>query len=104
MSQNSHLSSVLSLEEQEYLEMEVRGAKHWIGLSDRAAEGSWRWTDGSKYTKGFWYEKQPDNWNQGIGGTEDCVHLQNGAPHKTWNDGNCTQQHQWVCKVTFGQA
>ncbi|XP_059579429.1 C-type lectin domain family 4 member F [Alligator mississippiensis] len=104
VSQNSHLSSVLSWEEQEYLAAEVRNADHWIGLSDREAEGSWRWVDGSEYTKGFWYKKQPDNWNQGIGGTEDCVHLQNGVHHKTWNDVNCTLQHQWVCKVTLGQA
>ncbi|XP_025051238.1 C-type lectin domain family 4 member F-like [Alligator sinensis] len=52
VSQNSHLSSVLSREEQEYLATQVKDADHWIGLSDHEADGSWRWVDGSKYTAG----------------------------------------------------
>ncbi|XP_059577380.1 C-type lectin domain family 4 member F-like isoform X2 [Alligator mississippiensis] len=102
MSQNSHLSSVLSREEQEYLATQVKGAdQRWIGLSDREAEGSWRWVDGSKYTAGFWTESQPDNWDQGVGGTEDCVHL--SEPHyERWNDANCTLQHRWICKAALG--
>ncbi|XP_059577266.1 C-type lectin domain family 4 member F-like [Alligator mississippiensis] len=75
VSQNLHLSAVLSQEEQEYLAMQLRGADHWIGLSDHEAVGSWRWVDGSKYTEGFWTESQADNWDQGVGGTEDYVHL-----------------------------
>ncbi|XP_059577248.1 C-type lectin domain family 4 member F-like [Alligator mississippiensis] len=101
VSQNSHLSSVLSREEQEYLATELRGAYHWIGLSDREAEGSWRWVDGSKYTEGFWSESQPDNWDQGVGGTEDCVHLSKPR-YETWNDANCALQHHWICKAALG--
>ncbi|XP_006039178.2 C-type lectin domain family 4 member F-like [Alligator sinensis] len=102
VSQDSHLSSVLSWEEQEYLATQVKGAdQRWIGLSDREAEGSWRWADGSKYTAGFWTESQPDNWDQGVGGTEDCVHLDQPR-YETWNDANCTEQHRWICKTALG--
>ncbi|XP_065454492.1 C-type lectin domain family 4 member F-like [Chrysemys picta bellii] len=107
VSQDSHLTSVSSQAEQEFLSNETKGEDHWIGLTDLGTEGSWRWVDGTEYradtSRGFWEENQPDNWHQGTGGREDCVEIR---PRKlnTWNDANCTQLSRWICKQAHGLA
>ncbi|XP_039397305.1 C-type lectin domain family 4 member F-like isoform X2 [Mauremys reevesii] len=107
VSQDSHLTSVSSQAEQEFLSKETRGEAHWIGLTDRETEGSWRWVDGTEYradaSRGFWAENQPDNWDQGIGGREDCVHI-NPINRNLWNDVSCTEPFRWICKQAHGPA
>ncbi|XP_075787225.1 C-type lectin domain family 10 member A-like isoform X2 [Pelodiscus sinensis] len=104
-SQGSYLASVSSQEEKEFLSKEIRGQKHWIGLTDQGTEGRWRWVDGSEYradaSRGFWDSHQPDNWHQGIGGSEDCVEIRTMA---MWNDVNCSLPARWICKQSCGQA
>ncbi|CAM4553489.1 unnamed protein product [Lepidochelys olivacea] len=103
VSQDSHLTSVSSQAEQEFLSSESKGESHWIGLTDRGTEGSWRWVDGTEFradaSRGFWEENQPDNWHQGTGGREDCVEIR-----PRWNDANCTLLSRWICKQAHGQA
>ncbi|XP_065454472.1 C-type lectin domain family 4 member F-like isoform X3 [Chrysemys picta bellii] len=107
VSQDSHLTSVSSQAEQEFLSRETKGEDHWIGLTDLGTEGSWRWVDGTEYrddaSRGFWEENQPDNWHRGTGGREDCVQIR---PRKlnTWNDANCALPSRWICKQAHGQA
>ncbi|XP_074051621.1 C-type lectin domain family 4 member F-like isoform X2 [Macrotis lagotis] len=48
MLQSSHLTSVTSVEEQEFLYTKARGTYYWIGLSNQTTIG-WRWTDGTPY-------------------------------------------------------
>ncbi|XP_044875610.1 C-type lectin domain family 4 member F-like [Mauremys mutica] len=107
VSQDSHLTSVSSQAEKEFLSNETKGQAHWIGLTDRETEGSWRWADGTEYradaSRGFWSENQPDNWDQGIGGREDCVHI-HSINRNLWNDANCTQPFRWICKQAHGPA
>ncbi|XP_010607947.1 C-type lectin domain family 4 member F [Fukomys damarensis] len=103
VSQGAHLASVTSQEEQAFLVQFSSTSYHWIGLTDRGTEGSWRWTDGTPFnnarSKGFWDKNQPDNWRHGNGQYEDCVHIQ-----KKWNDINCSNSYQWVCKKKTGSA
>ncbi|CAM4555562.1 C-type lectin domain family 4 member F [Caretta caretta] len=103
VSQDSHLTSVSSQAEQEFLSSESKGESHWIGLTDRGTEGSWRWVDGTEFradaSRGFWEENQPDNWHQETGGREDCVEIR-----PRWNDANCTLLSRWICKQAHGQA
>ncbi|XP_037754381.1 C-type lectin domain family 4 member F-like isoform X2 [Chelonia mydas] len=103
VSQDSHLTSVSSQVEQEFLSNETKGGSHWIGLTDRGTEGSWRWVDGTEFradaSRGFWEQNQPDNWHQGTGGREDCVEIR---PRR--NDANCTLPSRWICKQAHGQA
>ncbi|KAM9142550.1 C-type lectin domain family 4 member K-like [Pangshura tecta] len=107
VSQDSHLTSVSSQAEQEFLSKEAQGDAHWIGLTDRQTEGSWRWADGTEYradaSRGFWMENQPDNHDPKKDGGEDCVHT---VPRKRnlWNDANCTQPFRWICKQAHGPA
>ncbi|XP_074922829.1 C-type lectin domain family 10 member A-like [Chelonoidis abingdonii] len=107
VSQKSHLTSISSEEEQEFLSKETKGQDHWIGLTDRETEGSWRWVDGTEYradaSREFWVHDQPDNWDQGIGSREDCVHI-HPINQNFWNDANCTLPSRWICKQAHGQA
>ncbi|XP_039395252.1 C-type lectin domain family 4 member F-like isoform X2 [Mauremys reevesii] len=107
VSQDSHLTSVSSQAEQEFISSETQGEDHWIGLTDRETEGSWRWVDGTEYradaSRGFWGENEPNNYDPEKDGGEDCVHTE---PRKRnlWNDANCTQPFRWICKGAHGQA
>ncbi|XP_075392166.1 C-type lectin domain family 4 member F [Tenrec ecaudatus] len=103
VSQGAHLASVTSAGEQKFLTMSTSTSYHWIGLTDRGREGSWRWVDGTPFnaaqSTGFWGPNQPDNWKHNNGQTEDCVHVE-----KKWNDMDCDTPYQWVCKKPVGQG
>uniref|UniRef100_G3U0J7 C-type lectin domain family 4 member F n=1 Tax=Loxodonta africana TaxID=9785 RepID=G3U0J7_LOXAF len=97
VSQGAHLASVTSEEEQAFLTKSTSTSYHWIGLTDRGMEGSWRWADGTPFnaiqSRAFWDKNQPDNWLHHNGQTEDCVHIQ-----QMWNDMYCDAAYHWVCK------
>uniref|UniRef100_A0A4X2JNW3 C-type lectin domain-containing protein n=1 Tax=Vombatus ursinus TaxID=29139 RepID=A0A4X2JNW3_VOMUR len=101
VSHNSHLASVTSEREQEFLSKRTNGVYHWIGLTDKDTEGTWHWVDGTPYneSRAFWNKNQPDNWQYEKGLSEDCVHIQ-----AKWNDMLCDQPYPWICKKDGGDA
>ncbi|XP_023351393.1 C-type lectin domain family 4 member F [Sarcophilus harrisii] len=93
----SHLTSVTSVEEQEFLIRRAKGFPSWIGLTTMGTEGSWRWVDGTLYnetnSRRFWMGGQPQSWRM----RNKCVEMQ-VKPLQSWNDRNCWADLQGICK------
>jgi hypothetical protein len=68
----------------------------WIGLNDRATEGSFTWVDGAQSTFRDWYPQEPDNFNS----NEDCTAL--GPNEHKWNDLACDEYLRFLCASCSG--
>ncbi|XP_007496942.1 C-type lectin domain family 4 member K-like [Monodelphis domestica] len=103
VSQDSHLATVTSVGEQEFLYKTLKGERHWIGLNDRHTEDTWTWVDGTIYdaaqSKGFWIPGQPTNYL----GKEDCVEMKMEAL-AAWNDENCQLKYKFICEKPLGSS
>ena len=95
-----------------------KGARIWIGGTDRVEEGKWVWTDCSPwdYTQG-WKKGEPNSYD----GDEDCIEMsfrenslirtmtdqtgfvgeaiQKMNPFHGWNDEVCSRKQKYVCNM-----
>ena len=74
--------------------------KIWLGLNDRATEGTWKWSDGthideSKFVYTHWSDNEPNDHSTG----EDCVELLPSASDFKWNDKKCNSLRPFVCET-----
>ncbi|XP_028447978.1 galactose-specific lectin nattectin-like [Perca flavescens] len=91
-----NLASIHSAEENTFLRdfiNQVTGTykNAWIGGSDTVQEGTWMWTDGSKFNYKIFNAGQPDN----AGGAENCLEM--NFEVKNWNDRTCSTPLSFVC-------
>uniref|UniRef100_A0A8C7X5J2 C-type lectin domain-containing protein n=1 Tax=Oryzias sinensis TaxID=183150 RepID=A0A8C7X5J2_9TELE len=85
-----------SKEENTFL-LAFRNQAVWIGLTDKAQEGTWKWVDGSPLTLQFWEKDQPDNGGGRVSyGEEDCIQIRNTPGF--WNDVSCETSLRWICE------
>lgn len=72
-----------------------RKSKWWIGVTDRAVEDEFRWTDGTLAASGFtrWSRGEPDNDSC----NQDCGALGDRGNGK-WNDTHCASRLPFVCR------
>ncbi|KAL6466868.1 hypothetical protein MHYP_G00246720 [Metynnis hypsauchen] len=92
----ANLVIINSRKEQDFIEMLRRGQWAWIGLTDSASEGVWKWVDGSALTTGFWKADEPNSRT----GDEDCVITGYVSdPVKNWADYSCKDDFVWICET-----
>ena len=92
--QQGYLATITSEAEQAFVESKIEGLA-WIGASDSAVEGEWRWVTGPEADTQFWsgnqsgsaVENNYNNWQpdqpSNFGDSEDYAHLQENGE---WND------------------
>ncbi|XP_036438859.1 C-type lectin domain family 4 member M-like [Colossoma macropomum] len=91
----ANLVIINSRKEQDFIEVLRRGQWAWIGLTDSASEGVWKWVDGSALTIGFWKADEPNSRT----GDEDCVITGYVSdPVKNWADYSCKDDFVWICE------
>lgn len=95
-----YLATITSLAENSFIQLKTVGVG-WIGASDAASEGDWRWVTGPEAGKQFWQGNYTgsvvngmyNNWNTGEPNdlnNEDYAHItyfaNNPAQSLRWND------------------
>uniref|UniRef100_A0A671PIT2 C-type lectin domain-containing protein n=1 Tax=Sinocyclocheilus anshuiensis TaxID=1608454 RepID=A0A671PIT2_9TELE len=101
---NSHLVSISSQEEQEFVKSEfnlISNKIHWIGLNDKDVQNQFRWTDGSPLVRPPFSEIL-SKLNNYFSTGEDCVVMiwhEDGQ----WNDVPCNYHLPFTCKSGPGK-
>ena len=91
-----HLATSTSAEKNEFLSSLAGGAGVWLGATDTAEEGTWKWVTGEDWGYMNWSTGQPDN----IGGAEHYLELNFGTTGK-WNDWSATGELGYICEWDY---
>jgi hypothetical protein len=99
-SQGMELASVASAAQDQALVAAMKAltwpqqSHYWLGGTDRAAEGSWAWSDGSAWSYSNWHPVEP---NGGV--VENCAMVYIFDIGVWWNDLSCAQLLGFACKA-----
>ena len=100
-SEEAHLASIHSLWENKFVGALEPSSRVWLGGTDSAKEGTWKWTDGTNFSCKYWHKGEPNNLQHGTV-TEGCAHMHipwlGATGENKWNDWNCFNLAKYVCK------
>uniref|UniRef100_A0A8C7J8J8 C-type lectin domain-containing protein n=1 Tax=Oncorhynchus kisutch TaxID=8019 RepID=A0A8C7J8J8_ONCKI len=91
---SSSVHSLLEYQFMQALTKDANGHLHstWLGGFDAIKEGTWMWSDGSRFDYTNWDTDEPNNAGEG----EDCLHM-NAASAKLWFDVPCEWKFASLC-------
>jgi hypothetical protein len=107
-----YLTTITSAEENNYVGSRL-SEPGWMGASDSAVEGTWKWMGGPETGQQFWSGASGgsavggrySNWSAGEpnnAGNEDCAQFLSGGSAQ-WNDLPCSGAHLPAYVVEFGE-
>ncbi|KAB5518543.1 hypothetical protein PHYPO_G00167270 [Pangasianodon hypophthalmus] len=99
INRGADLVIINSKEEQDFITKQLGGSRAWIGLSDIATEGEWKWVDGTPLTTMYWRTGEPNNANE-----EDCAEIFEPRDTECWNDQKCSDLAPWICEKKSGSG
>ncbi|KAL7841705.1 hypothetical protein SRHO_G00253960 [Serrasalmus rhombeus] len=75
------------------------GRTLWIGLTDRAIEGHWKWVDDTSLGTGYWLPGEPNNAHYRGENCAEVIHRVGSTDTlSSWNDISCSSVLSWVCE------
>ena len=93
------LLSVTSAEESQWVvsnPLTVASGNVWIGLSDYAVEGDYKWEDGTTFSWTNWLSGQPSDGDS-TDTMQDCVVVR--QLDGTWADNDCATTKEYLCQA-----
>jgi hypothetical protein len=90
-----HLCTITSEEEEKFIFsiLPVPLGDYWLGATDAAQEGDWKWVTGEEFKFSSWPAGQPDN----DGRREHCLSLK-GSWNGAWNDYVGYGKLRYICE------
>jgi len=92
---NGNLVTINSAEEETWLKQTFSADESfWIGFTDKANEGQFRWASGEQTTYTNWDPNEPNNY----GGNEDYTTM-NFSWRKQWNDDSASRSFRGIIEI-----
>lgn len=99
-----HLATITSSGENKFIKklIDDKDIDAWLGATDEAKEGTWKWVTGEKWNYTNWNYSQPDNANYG---TEHYLMYWSGSGYG-WNDycNDTSNIDGYVCEWDMSKA
>jgi hypothetical protein len=86
---NAHLAYLTTAALDTFAEQFVGTTNTWIGLSDRASEGTFVWDDGTALGFSNWAAGEPNSGGLNATYQEDCAIIAGARATKQWDDRPC---------------